>query len=354
MEILLKQGANPNEHNSNGATPLHWAAYQCADCGIFELLLDHKADPNVRSSNGRTPLDELKATLGEVTGWPARFKSYDEKAAQAKKLIAVLHQHGALDRLPNWDRITVGRAADNISSTIFVKGTNDWNHFTLVEAIANVFLSAQSYQYNSPLRFPDLAHITILRPHNDSTNQTRIAVNLLNANGGIDCSNDVPLQFGDVVEIPERDHALGDNASGLTDQQRTTLADYAKGSVRLVAGDQKVQIPIYRLGNQATLETVLGNSEARKILLASSDLSRVKVIRRDSKTGERQEWVLDCSPPGSNNSFGTLNISGGNYVVADSPGQPLSYQWYANASIPSEPNLLWLRDGDVIEVPEKP
>jgi hypothetical protein len=43
----------------------------------------------------------------------------------------------------------------------------------------------------------------------------------------------------------------------------------------------------------------------------------VKVTRRDPATGETQEWVLDCSDP--NNA----------------------------------PDL-WLRDGDVIEVPEKP
>jgi hypothetical protein len=45
-------------------------------------------------------------------------------------------------------------------------------------------------------------------------------------------------------------------------------------------------------------------------------LARVKVTRRDSKTGKTNEWILDCSHN-------------------DTPD-------------------LWLRDGDVIEVPEKP
>jgi len=51
------------------------------------------------------------------------------------------------------------------------------------------------------------------------------------------------------------------------------------------------------------------------LLRASSDLTRVKVTRRDSKAGKKLEWVLDCS---GNNA----------------------------------PDL-WLRDGDVIVVPEK-
>jgi hypothetical protein len=50
--------------------------------------------------------------------------------------------------------------------------------------------------------------------------------------------------------------------------------------------------------------------------LSSSDLSHVKVTRRDPVTGKKSEWILDCS------------------------------------NSPSSPDL-WLRDGDVIEVPEK-
>ena len=51
------------------------------------------------------------------------------------------------------------------------------------------------------------------------------------------------------------------------------------------------------------------------LLLTSSDLSRVKVSRRDPKTGQKLEWVIDCSG--------------------------------------SKAPDLWLRAGDVIEVPEK-
>jgi hypothetical protein len=59
---------------------------------------------------------------------------------------------------------------------------------------------------------------------------------------------------------------------------------------------------------------VLENS---KLLLASSDLSRMVVKRRDAATGKMHEWTVDCSIPGL-------------------------------------PPKFWLRNGDVIEVPEKP
>jgi hypothetical protein len=59
------------------------------------------------------------------------------------------------------------------------------------------------------------------------------------------------------------------------------------------------------------LKSVLAQS---RLLRASSDISRVKVTR--SANGKTQEWVLDCG-------------SG------------------------SDPDL-WLQDGDVIEVPDKP
>ena len=43
----------------------------------------------------------------------------------------------------------------------------------------------------------------------------------------------MPLEFGDVVEIPEREHALGDQPIGLTDSQRDAILNGLKGSVRL-------------------------------------------------------------------------------------------------------------------------
>ena len=378
VKLLLEHGANPNVRTANGATPLHLATYGPADREVFELLLAHQADPNVRNSNGETPLDVLKNILQKSAtqnNFAARFASpmpqpmprgprpgiggepADSKPnLSAGELAEVLRQHGALDRLPDWDCITVSRPAADFSFPILHQGTNDWNQFTLLETLYNFFNSSQSYSVpqgnntwagypvNSMLPFADLSRVTIVRPVRGSTNETRRVVNLLNSTNGIDVSKDLLLEFGDVVEIPERDHALGERAAGLTDSERATLSAFAKAAVQLVAHGQTVELPFWRLDGQATLGFLLNQSEAQRILLSSSDLSRVKVTRRDPKTGQKREWILDCRPPASapNGAPGAPGLP------------PLAYQWNPGANNAAPSPGLWLRDADVIEVPEKP
>ena len=55
VEQLLKQGANPNEREPDGATPLAWAAVR-ANPEITSLLLNAKADPNLTNELGIGPL----------------------------------------------------------------------------------------------------------------------------------------------------------------------------------------------------------------------------------------------------------------------------------------------------------
>ena len=84
----------------------------------------------------------------------------------------------------------------------------------------------------------------------------------------------------------------------------TVFADYGSGAA---SGRIQWVVP------QFSLLPVLVQSG---LLRASSDLTRVKVSRRDSATGQQYELILDCSKP-------------------------------------QTPPDFWLRDGDVIEVPEK-
>jgi ankyrin repeat protein len=334
LEAMLDAGAKADVRDAQGNTALHWAASPgkpLADRKVFELLLNHQADPNVRNNDDATPLNLVN-------------RSGDKNAVEIADL---LRQHGALDNLPNWDRIEVTPASAHSPATVFRKGTNDWNRFTLLETILNYYVTGHEYRYpgmphgamlpnggrqpdGTPFQgavwtpkqpansmpFPDLTRVVIVRPSHASTNATRITVNLLNSTNGVDCSKDVPLEFGDMVEIPERDHSLGDAPVRLTGSQVDSIVNYLKGNVQLVVRDQKAEVPLDPVGNASTIGAVLGQTAAQQLILASSDLSRVKVTRHDPKTGEKHEWILDCS----------------------------------NSQSPD----LWLHDGDVIEVPEKP
>jgi hypothetical protein len=192
------------------------------------------------------------------------------------------------------------------------------------------------------LTFPDFSRIIIHRPSASGTNWTELKINLARALDSGDCAADVPLRFGDVVEIPEADHVLNESWTGLSTNELFTLKNCLKRHLQITVNGQTTNIivapqvwelrpgsneyPLSSLGAKMPpavgllkfepfmLWPVLDNSQ---LLLASSDLSRVTVKRRDAATGKTQKWTVDCSNPNS-------------------------------------PPNFWLRDGDVIEVPEKP
>jgi cytohesin len=54
---LIDQGADVNERQGDGTTPLHWAVYR-VDAELTALLLDNGADPDVINAYGASPLGE--------------------------------------------------------------------------------------------------------------------------------------------------------------------------------------------------------------------------------------------------------------------------------------------------------
>jgi ankyrin repeat protein len=236
VEILLKHGANPNLHDEVfGQTPLHWSvgrgSSQLPNRKILEMLFNYKADPNVRNFGGQTPLDLLKRL-------PTRNDFSPEQKIVAGQLADFLRQHGALDKLPDWDRITVSRPAANFSQTVFSKGTNDWNQVSLLDVLGVQYdlitasdvaryaarpYNRSDFAIHNSFSFPDFSNVMIHRPSADGKNWETRKINLEHSLDSGDCSADVLLQWGDVVEIPEADHVINQQWQGLTTNQLTTL-----------------------------------------------------------------------------------------------------------------------------------
>jgi cytohesin len=342
VELLLQHGADPGQLTEQGDSALHFAAQALADESIFNLLLDHKANPNIRNLEGKTPLAILEDPQN-ATYSLARFKTMYSAQQHADKLIALLHAQGALDVLPDWDRITFSRPASKFSTVLFEKNTNDWNHFSLLEAIYQSMVKAG---YSSALAFPDFGHIIIARPTTDTAPPQRIKVNLLNETNGWDFGQDMPLKFGDLVEIPEREHSLAEPALGMSTQLQQALLDHFQslaGEARLVVqGGPTVALPLEAFNSE--IGKVLQSNSARAVLTSASDLSRVKVTRHDAITNKTETWTLDCINLPFPNS--QLTFAQRVQAITQGPaGMPISHN--------PEAFDLWLRAGDVIEVPLK-
>ncbi len=379
LKLLLAAKADPNAKSlQTGQTALHYLAmWAYSTQGSINLLpamakdlIAAGADVNVQDHNGRTPLNIINdwlsrpgmlqvnfatplATPPGATGLPRSSKSSEPSYLETARAFAdVLRKAGAVEDLARMDVIEVSRRSANFSQVVFSKGTNDYNHFTLYELIAahygfiagspqgfpNVQMDPLSHTISSGLKFPNLANVVIRRPKPDRTQWTTQTLNLTQLfqkdwNLGTyrtPCSDET-LQWGDVVEISEADHPISAGWQGFPEKDLGVLEKClsrqvqltVKGSTTNMVLKPQAQIP----GRFVTpnLEPIVPNFYLRSVLYrsgmlrASSDLSRVKVSRRDSASGQRYEMLFDCS--------------------ANRPIDPSSE--------------LWLRDGDAIEVPEK-
>jgi ankyrin repeat protein len=399
-ELLLANNADPNAKDSKGWTPLHLAAND-NQLEIVKLLLANKADPNERNNAGQTPLDLAKNLAQSAPGrppvglpvgygypvpagtpvpmrlnpapplayqWQAPGTPPAATAAKESKpetMADLLRRHGAADDLPRLDGIEARRGALRVN-TPFTKGAHDWSQFTLLELIAVEceFLAGSPNDgegdghYSGPaffnrfkvFPFPDFARLRVRRPAADLKSWKDQVVDFRPVLEAGDCSKDIRLEWGDVVDIPEADHPLNESWPGFS---RTELANLKKCLTRQLeivisgqatnmtlapqisnVGEEREAVTAAAAANQ---EPIIARMLARrqepsivahatfwlkpvllqsKLVLTSSDLRRVKVTRRDTTSGQEHVWVVDCSQPNS------------------SPD-------------------LWLRDGDKIEVPER-
>jgi ankyrin repeat protein len=365
--LLLDAGANPNaKYPQSSANIGGWSllelAVQNQNKFLVAALLSHKADPNQPDTHGETPYSLARKLQ--------RSESYDSRQAQAlAEIVGLLQNAGANDNLQRSSEISVTGGSANYEQTVFKKVPGLPNRYTLLDLVTAFY--APPYQGNPQPRnnalqisqlpglfFPDFKKIKISRLQKDGrTNVIKVDLNALFETG--DCSKDVSLEWGDEVEIPEADHNINETWAGLSDAVRTTLQKclaaqvtiMVKGQTNLVTlkpliyhrnsmggfGIGRAPVGIYLTSREADQNSPggfrfvdpHGNPKGQasfwlydvvhnaNVILTSSDLSRVKVTRKDAATHKTVEMILDL--------------------------QDLALR-----------NALWLRDGDVIEIPEKP
>jgi len=341
VRLLLDHGANPNVVTPD--PPLHWAVRYRHKAAI-EQLLDRGADVEATDSNGQTVLD---LTKNNQRTWQTPERGNLSPTIQNPELLKLLRQHGASEYTPRPGLITLCRISRGYSQAFLFKGTNDYNNHTLLELIVMVY-GDPGAGISPNLAFPDFSNIRINRRDTGSKQPREIKADL----NTVLSSNDVPLEWGDVVEIPELDHRANEAWSGLAGPNIEAINRILSRKVEIrIKGETYPLVltppwnnprgfggmprpinssipgniaPPPSPGPTAPVAKTLSGFRLRNVLFGSnvlrvsSDLSRVKVKRTVPKTKQTREFVFD------------LTVYPANYELTD----------------------LWLLDGDVIEVPD--
>ena len=365
-ELLLAHGALVDARTDTKQTALHLAV-SAGSRSMVELLLAPGADVNLKDNQGNTALDlagnqpasgnGFSVTAGGAAplSYQWQFNGTPGTSGTTKDIGTLLRQHGAISALER-STIRITRSGQTAQGVVFMQDAHAYNRHTLFEVIAYTYPHQLGLAYLSPTMhrdrdpelpgfyFPDFAHVKIHRLEaNGHTNI--LSVDLEAALNSGDCSKNLDLKWGDIVELPELDHNVSENWEGLATANTgylgkvpgTTGRDYRNGKsyqsntgAKFAHGwnarsapdplsvDWPGSVPAGDTGTKAKLSFFwLSDVKVRaRVLLASSDLTGAKVKRVDQATG-KTDWLV----------FNLARID--------------------------EHSDLWLQDGDVIEVPEK-
>jgi ankyrin repeat protein/protein involved in polysaccharide export with SLBB domain len=336
--MLLHHSANPNLADETGETPLDYAIIRNNTNIIGELILHH-ADVNAPDKQGDPPL-----------AYTSRLPIVPTIEREEKEIKQMLIQAGANEDYQRRGAIFITqKGTGSIGHKVFSKGTNSVNRYTLLELIATAYGSQPAPwepfgERSSSVPYPDFAHVTINRLKADGGKE-EIAVDLNEILQSGDCSKNPWLEWGDIVLIPQLDHKVNEYWQGLSQSELDSLGKCLLRNVKVVVKGQTTQlvlepsildpsipfsqrrpIPLYSFLSRAGApgitvaganpsfppsDTSKGESvlygfdlnqavHGANVLLISSDLTRVKVTRRESEAGGQpqvMEFNLETQPP---------------------------------------------------------
>jgi ankyrin repeat protein len=325
LRPLLEAGASPTPTNQSFA-PIGLAVL-VLNVESTELLLKRGAKPNIsfiQLGTEYSPLSFAEARCREASRMAP--SGPNNTSVPPCEIARLLRDAGADPHLLRSRSIAYGRDLSR-TSPAFTRGTNDWNRYTLFEIAAQVV---------TQLEFPDLQRAFISRITNGQIHS--IPVNLAALLTPGECTNDMWLEWGDVVVVPERDHPINERKDYLPEENRKaalecierTVSIVVKGStnavrLKLIVPKPGFAAPLSARGSMGGKEASIMTARsfrAREVILysdflrASSDQARIKVTR-SNPNGAADRWTIN--------------------LLKEGP----------------EEHDLWLRDGDVIEIPEK-
>ena len=358
-ELLLAHGAQPNARNDYGKTPLHMAAF-ADSLPMVELLLAHGADVNAKDNEGNTPLD--------MTAKPKQMVKITER----DQIRAILREHGGVAEA-DIATIRVMRSGQLMPKIIFRKDRGAYNYFKLFELMANMYGEAKAgvdpdihalvWMPEAGLAFPDFSKLKVIHlAENRRTNVEMVEVEKALAEG--DCSGNISLKWGDILEVPETDHKVTDVYGGLSEPVKDTLSKCLAREVEIIVKGQSTKV---KLSPDLSDARMGGRVRADGFLSTSGGVLSVDTpARRPTRLGAPGAATPPPAqagevPPRVLTSFWLSQVvHGANVILASSDLTRVRVKRAGGAKAmvfnleKTEPNGdLWLEDGDVIEIPEK-
>jgi ankyrin repeat protein len=285
IQLLLDHGANPNPVPPDNTPTALVHAIDGGMIDVVRVLTAHGADVNALDKDGRPPLAHIRSP----------------SSATGLQIEELLIKAGADANYNRRRAIWISGVGETSKLDLFQCPTNSINHYTLLESVAELYLvtersgggrrgpNAYSSSANPPpgmpvpsglevggaegggfgggaalnarregpsvralmrryahgdsmVLFPDFSRVAIQRLNGKSAETLHVNVADIFQSG--DCSKDIALQPGDMVEIAKQEHKVAEEWRGLSDEERTALEKCLVRTVQVIAQSHTTDIAL--------------------------------------------------------------------------------------------------------------